>query len=280
MSTPTLADPTCLLCDGSSRPETRFAPAQFRRCEQCGFIFAAGEPDTDVYDDTYFEGYAGGDYLSEEAQRRRESRIRLDLLARVAPPPGRLLEIGSAAGFLLHEASLRGYEPVGVEPNAAMVGHARDALGMDVRVGFLGEVALPAEPFDVACAFHVVEHLERPREALRAVHDALAPGGHLLAEVPNAESAAAHRLGGRWQSLEPSYHVGQYGPESLRTLLERTGFEVLRIDTVPFALYAARTRADLLVRGAVEAARARTALPAGPHPSAHQLLRAVARRAA
>jgi SAM-dependent methyltransferase len=280
VSPSTLADPACLLCDGPSRPEGRFTPARFRRCERCGFIFAAGEPDTDVYDDTYFAGYMGGDYLSEEAQRRKESRIRLDLLARLAPPPRKLLEVGSAAGFFLHEASLRGYEPVGIEPNAAMAAHARDELGMDVRVGRLGELPLPGESFGVACAFHVVEHLERPREALRAVHDALAPGGHLLAEVPNAESAAAHRLGGRWKSLEPSYHVGQYGPGSLRTLLERTGFEVLRIDTVPFALYAARTRADLLLRGAVEAARARTALPAGPHPSAHQLLRAVARRAA
>jgi SAM-dependent methyltransferase len=280
VSTPTLADPTCLLCDGPSRAESRFTPARFRRCEQCGFIFAADEPDTDVYDDTYFAGYVGGDYLSEEAQRRRESRIRLDMLARLAPPPARLLEVGSAAGFFLHEASLRGYDPVGVEPNPAMAAYARDALGMDARAGRIGELPLPSEGFDVACAFHVVEHLERPREALRAVHEALAPGGHLLAEVPNAESAAAHRLGGRWQPLEPGYHVGQYGPESLRTLLERTGFEVLRIDTVPFALYASRSRPGLLLRGAVEAARARAALPAGPHPSAHQLLRAAARRAA
>ena len=42
--------------------------------------------------------------------------------------------------------------------------------------------------------------------------------------------------------------------------------------------YAARTRASLLARGLAEALRARAPLPAGPHPSGHQLLRAAAWR--
>jgi SAM-dependent methyltransferase len=268
----------CPLCDGPTRPETRFGPAPLRRCERCGFTFVTGEIDPSLYGDAYFEGYAGGDYLAEEAQRRRESRLRLDLLARVTPPPAALLEVGSAAGFFLDEARRRGYSGVGIEPNDGMAAHARDVLGVDVRTGLLGEVPLPPAAFDAACAFHVVEHLEAPRAALAAVHAALRPGGHLLVEVPNAESAAAGRRGASWQPLDLPYHVGHYGPRSLRTLLERSGFAVLRVDTVPFALYTARTRADRLVRGAVEAARARAVLPAGPHPAGHQLLRAVARR--
>jgi SAM-dependent methyltransferase len=273
-----MAPPTCPLCDGPTRPEARFGPAPLRRCERCGFTFLTGAVDAALYGDAYFEAYAGGDYVAEERQRRRESRLRLNLLARVVPPPATLLEVGAAAGFLLDEARMRGYDGLGIEPNEAMAAHARDVLGVDVRTGLLGEVPVPAAGFDAACAFHVVEHLDAPRQALEAVRDALAPGGHLLLEVPNAESAAAERLGAGWQPLDLPYHVGHYGPRSLRTLLDRAGFEVLRVDTVPFAYYAARTRADLLLRGAVEAARARTALPSGPHPSGHQLLRAVAWR--
>lgn len=268
----------CPVCDAETVAEDRFGPAPLRRCGACGFVHLAGEVDPALYGDAYFAQYAGGDYLADEAQRRRESRLRLELLARATPPPARLLEVGAAAGFLLDEARAAGYEGVGVEPNDAMAAHAREALELDVRTGRLDEIALEPASFDAACAFHVVEHLDAPLEALRTVHAALRPGGHLLVEVPNAQSAAAQRLGARWQPLDLPYHVGHHGPRSMRTLLDRAGFDVLRIDTVPFAHYAARSRPELLARGAVEAARARAVLPAGPHPSGHQLLRAVARR--
>ncbi len=272
------AAPACSVCDGPTVPEDRFGPAPLFRCDRCTFVQLAGDVDPALYGDAYFAAYAGGDYLAEEGQRRHESRIRLDLLARVTPPPARLLEVGAAAGFLLDEARARGWEGVGVEPNDAMAAHARDALALDVRTGRLEDVALDDASFDAACAFHVVEHLDDPLDALRTVRAALRPGGHLLVEVPNAQSAAARRLGAAWQPLDLPYHVGHHGPASMRALLERAGFEVLRVDTVPFASYAARSRPELLARGAVEALRARTALPAGPHPSGHQLLRAIGRR--
>lgn len=274
------AAPACPICAAPTVPEERFGPAPLFRCDACTFVQLAGDVDPALYGDAYFASYAGGDYLAEEPQRRHESRIRLDLLAQVAPARGRLLEVGAAAGFLLDEARAAGWQGVGIEPNDAMAAHARDALGLDVRSGRLGEVPLEPASFDAACAFHVVEHLDAPLDALRAVHDALRPGGHVLVEVPNARSAAARRLGAAWQPLDLPYHVGHHGPRSLRTLLERAGFDVVRVDTVPFALYAARNRAELLARGLVEALRARALLPAGPHPSGHQLLRAVARRPA
>jgi SAM-dependent methyltransferase len=272
--------PACPVCDAATVPEARFGPAPLLRCEACTFVCLDGAVDPALYGDAYFAAYAGGDYRAEEGQRRRESRIRLELLARRLPPPARVLEIGAAAGFFLDEAQARGYDGVGVEPNDAMAAHAREALGLDVRTGRLDEVALTPASFDAACAFHVVEHLDAPLDALRAIRAALRPGGALLVEVPNAQSAAARRLGAAWQPLDLPYHVGHHGPRSLRTLLERAGFEVLRVDTVPFAVYAARSRAELLARGAVEALRARALLPAGPHPTGHQLLRAVGRRPA
>jgi len=272
--------PRCPICGGPGAPEDRFGPAPLARCTSCAFTFLEGPVDPALYGNEYFAEYAGGDYLAEEPQRRHESRLRLDLLAHVEQPPGRLLEVGAAAGFFLDEARQRGWDVCGIEPNEAMAAHARDALGLDVRAGLLGEVELPAERFDAACAFHVVEHIDAPLDALLAVRAALRDGGHLLVEVPNAESAAARRRGADWQPLDLPYHVGHHGPRSLRTLLERAGFEVLRIDTVPFALYGARGRAKLLVRGLVEGLRAGAVLPAGPHPTGHQLLRAVARRVA
>jgi SAM-dependent methyltransferase len=269
----------CPICAGATLPESRFGAAPLLRCGVCGFSFLHGEVDPKLYGDIYFEAYSGGDYLTHEKRRRHESRVRLDLLAHVTPPPARLLEIGAAAGFFLDEAQRRGYFGVGIEPNTAMATHARDELGLDVRTGTLEEIELEPGSFDAACAFHVVEHLADPLGSLKTISEAVRPGGHVLVEVPNAESAAARRLGPAWQPLDLPYHVGHYGPGALRTLLDRAGLEVLLIDTIPFAVYGASSRAAVLALGIAEAGRARAVLPAGPHPSGHQLLRGVARRA-
>jgi SAM-dependent methyltransferase len=268
----------CPVCAGPTAAERRFGDVPLRRCADCGFTLLVGDVDPDLYGDRYFETYAGGDYLAHEARRRRESRLRLRLLARVAPPPGRLLEVGAAAGFFLDEARTAGYDGKGVEPNPAMAAFARARLRLDVRTGTLGETALDPGSFDAVCAFHVLEHIDRPLEAARSIHGALRPGGHLLVEVPNAESATARRRGAHWPPLDLPHHVGHHGPRSLRTLLERAGFQVLLVDTVPFAYYGGASRASRLARGLLEAARSGAALPAGPHPHGNQLLRAVARR--
>jgi SAM-dependent methyltransferase len=268
---------TCPACGSASCLERRIGEASLRRCERCGFTFVPQPEDRSLYGDAYFESYSGGDYVGHEARRRHESRVRLDLLATVLPPPARLLEIGAAAGFFLDEARRRGYSGVGIEPNAAMAAHARETLGLGVRAGTLQEQELEPGAFDGACAFHVIEHLADPLSAVSRLRAALRPGGFLFIEVPNAQSTAAERRGAAWPPLDLPYHLGHFGPSSLRALLERAGLEVVLVDTIPFAIYGASSRIGVLARGAAEALRARAAQPPGPHPSGHQLLRVLAR---
>lgn len=276
--TAVLAPPACPVCGGASFDDERFAPGPLRHCGACGFSFLNPEASAAQYDDAYFENYVGGDYLAHERQRRHESGLRLDSLARVVPPPARVLEIGAAAGFFLDEARRRGYQGVGIEPNAEMAGYACRALGLEVIAGGLDEADLEDDGFDLACAFHVLEHLTDPVAALRRIAAALKPGGWLAVEVPNAGSAAARRRGRRWKPLDLPYHVGHHRPSSLAAALARAGLDVVQVDTVPFARYAHGPRAFAALRGLAESARGGDFPPMSPHPSSHQLLRGLARR--
>jgi SAM-dependent methyltransferase len=271
----------CPICEAESAPDSVFAPSPLLRCRACDFAFLPGTHNGRLYDDEFFANYDGDDYRAAERARRFESHRRLKLLARHLPPPARLLEIGGAAGFFLDEARRRGYEGAGVELNEEMAEYAREALGLDVMAGRIEEVELGEQTFDGACAFHVLEHVSAPAEAVAAVRAALRPGGILLIEVPNAGSQVARREGDRWHALKLPYHVGHYGPRSMAALLEAAALEVVAIDSVPFAHYAAPGRLGGPVRGAValrEVVRTRAAVPPWRHPNGHQLLRAVARR--
>jgi SAM-dependent methyltransferase len=272
---------SCPICGAECAPDTVFSPSALLRCRACDFAFLPGTPNDHLYGDEYFANYDGEDYRAAAHARRFESRRRLDLLARHLPPPARLLELGGAAGFFLDEARQRGYEGVGVELNEEMAAHAREALGLDVRAGRLENVELEEQGFDGVCAFHVLEHVPTPGEAVSALRAALRPGGVVLIEVPNACSEVARRHGSRWPALKLPHHVGQYGPRSMAALLERGRLDVVAIDSVPFAHYAAPGPLGVPVRGAValrEVARTRAAVPPWRHASGHQLLRAVARR--
>lgn len=277
------APETCWACGGVSLPTDDFLPARYWRCGSCGFMF---QPDRaaaelrELYDADYFEHFAGGgEYSRQSAQRRHEARVRVDFL-RHYTEPGALLEVGAASGHFLAEARRAGFEPFGIEPVGELAEKARAEFGVEIAAGFLEEVDLSDASFDAACAFHVLEHLATPLDALRRIRSALRSGGTLFVEVPNIDSFAARRAGAAWGALEPLHHVGHYSPRSLEALLDTAGYETVHLETVPFFSYlrpAAAVTPRALAHRAALSVRARVA-PWGPHEEAHELLRAVARR--
>jgi 2-polyprenyl-3-methyl-5-hydroxy-6-metoxy-1,4-benzoquinol methylase len=272
----------CWACGAAAGPTEDFAPARYHRCPACGFVFQAERQSDELrelYDDAYFAEHAGGGhYAEEDAQRRHEARVRVRRLRPYATS-GRLLEVGSAGGHFLDEAGQAGFDVVGVEPVASFATAAQERFGVPVHAGYVEDVDLGAAPFDVVTAFHVLEHIPRPRPVLDGLHARMRSGGTLFVEVPNIESHAAQTQRAAWGALEPLHHVGHFSAGSLRTMLEAAGFEVLATETVPFFTYlrpARKASPVQLAHRAVLSLRARVA-PFGPHPVRHELLRAFAR---
>jgi hypothetical protein len=103
-----------------------------------------------VYGDAYFRNGGAGypDYLSESDLLRARGRRYGGLVARHVPP-GRLLDVGAAAGCVLRGFTDAGWSGVGIEPNAAMAAYARTGLGVDVQQAMI-ETWQPAEAGRVA----------------------------------------------------------------------------------------------------------------------------------
>ena len=274
----------CWACGAPSRPSEDYAAAGLLCCPGCGLLFDPNRPAEelrDLYDESYFEDYGDhASYWEEEVYRRRESARRVRWLRRNGAR-GRLLEIGAAAGYFLEAAREAGFDVVGVEPAEAMARRGRERAGVDIRVGFVEDAELPAASFDVVAAWHVLEHIAEPLGALGHLRDALRPGGLLFLEVPNVQgdNARAEKLG--WKPLELQHHVAHYGPRSLRRLLERAGFEVLRTTTIEFSAYNSlrqNLNPHMVLFHHVLTSMRKRAPTFLPHPERHDLLRAVARR--
>ena len=205
----------------------------YATCGGCGVLrldpMPAPETAAALYDEGYFtESTSGGyhDYLADEAIHRRNARRHLDRLESLgARPPGRLLEVGAAAGFLLDEARRRRWDPVGVEV-APIADHARHELGLVVhrRVADLAVPSDPAAAFDAAVMNQVLEHLPEPDVALTEVAAQMAPGGVLTIETWNRDAQVARRLGAGWQQVTPPSVLWLFSADDLRRLLAAAGF--------------------------------------------------------
>ena len=85
----------------------------------------------------------------------------------------------------------------------------------------------PEERFQVASLFHVLEHLDKPAEALEHIRDEiLAPAGDLIIQVPNYGSLESRLCRGRWFGLDVPRHFWDFNAQALERLLERSGYRV------------------------------------------------------
>lgn len=255
---------TCPLCGNRSacvlpfRYEFRDRLLQGVECATCGLARLHPMPSDDEIASLYAEAYftacteevgahgkrAYMDLAADGHASRRRDAIRLDrLLCGASGRRGRFCEVGCGPGFFLAEMRSLGWQVQGLEISEFAARHARDALGLEVEQGSLVPGKLPRETFDAILLGDVLEHLPRPREALTAVWCSLVPGGAVAVVVPSTLNLLSARLGmavyrsrGRSKTLRlPPYHLFEYTPRSLRTMLETSGFRVdrLRQSAVP-----------------------------------------------
>lgn len=208
------------------------ALADIVRCRSCGHMQLERFPSAAKLAHSYAEAESL-DYVEQEAGQRQTAREILGAIERHAKGR-RLLDLGCWVGFLLSEASARGWEATGVEPSTFASAFARERLGLDVCTADLLEADLPPSSFDAVFMGDVLEHLPQAGRALDRVRVLLSPGGVIVLAVPDAGSRLARVMGARWWSVVPT-HVHYFTRESLETLLRRQGFEPLERRTAPKA---------------------------------------------
>lgn len=150
--------------------------------------------------------------------------VMLRLIAEHIPPPGKMLEIGTGAGFFLKAAQRLGWDVDGIEVSASAVEFANSRLGLRVNHQEAEELSYPEKSFDVVVMFEVIEHLFWPSRVLDAIHQVLRPGGLLVISTPNYNALSHWALGLSWAVLSPAEHLYYFEEQSLQRMLEKSSF--------------------------------------------------------
>lgn len=139
----------------------------------------------------------------------------------------KLLDIGCGEGELLRECQALGFTVVGVEQRPEAVARV-NAMGIQTMCASVDTVDsfFAKESFDVVTAFHVIEHITTPHQALAKWVTLLKPGGILILGAPVIDSLQADIFGRHWSAMRAApRHVSIPSKQALVALLSRAGFE-------------------------------------------------------
>jgi hypothetical protein len=218
----------CPICQNNAIRLFKKEGHWIQSCQRCHhqYVEMARESHhvTAAYGDDYFSGGGAGypDYLAEADLIRDHGRRYAKLIERYMKP-GRQLDVGAAAGFVLQGFVQNGWVGKGLEPNDRMASHARNQLNLDVRTGSLEQLAA-GERYDLVSMIQVIPHLWDLRQALAQASEATEIGGYWLIETWNRESRMAKLFGKHWHEYSPPTVLHWFGPEDLDLLAGQFGF--------------------------------------------------------
>ena len=252
----------CRICNNTvfirvlSVPDIRYQTSNkyfdVLRCEICG-VFVTCEGNDIVDPDIYYNSSYGA--FVEKPTEQRESRKgfqfskRFILLPKSAQigrsswvqmvdicPETRILDIGCGTGRMGNDLEETfSCKVFGIEPNESAAQLARNK-GMRVHTGVLGDFNC-GERFDLVLLIHVLEHLVDPVSDLRRIHQLLKPTGKLVIAVPNVNALERKIFAKYWDGWDIPRHVQHFSSESLRYILEKTGFDAGRVYYERYSLF-------------------------------------------
>lgn len=137
-----------------------------------------------------------------------------------------VLDFGCGSGYGTEMLSKNALKITGADISKEAVDYAKDTFNSP-NLDFKTISELTDEKFDIITSFQVIEHVPNDIEYVIKLKKLLNPGGYLLISTPDKK----HRLFNYIQKPWNIFHLKEYTPKSLETLLKKkfSKVEILKI---------------------------------------------------
>ncbi|MFA5793499.1 MAG: class I SAM-dependent methyltransferase [Candidatus Brocadiia bacterium] len=233
----------CILC-GSNQFITLQKPSPYGmvKCRRCGLVFLNPRPDRvehkKFHKDSYFESYYAQTidkfYTEQNELYKRIAQLNRQRLTLVKGyiNNGKLLDVGAGQGMFIKTAHHQGFNVIGTDLMDEAHSYFK-SIGLDYRIGYLEELKLQKESFDVVTMWHSLEHTFNPASTLQEAHRVIRKGGYLFIAVPSFNTGLSYLnlVFNRpfFSENSTEIHYFYFTEITLRGLVEASGFKVLRI---------------------------------------------------
>jgi 2-polyprenyl-3-methyl-5-hydroxy-6-metoxy-1,4-benzoquinol methylase len=182
--------------------------------------------------------HASTDAVERGAGAAYYDRVRDELLALVRGAPRTVLDVGCGGGATAAELKRRfpSATVVGIEPVVAAARRAEQRLDRvlcaNAETLDFGAAELAPGTFDLIFAADVLEHMYDPWRMLERLRELLAPGGHLIASIPNVrnlwllERIARGTFAYADEGLLDITHIRFFTLREMRAMFADTGYQI------------------------------------------------------
>jgi len=204
-------------------------------CEHCGTIMESADIIPKYEEESLFNSPLSIKYYVETGAGLFFLALQLQLIKKIleskfssVPENMKFLDVGTGFGFSLVMAQQLGWDTVGVEPSS-MGKIGSQMLGLKNLVScYLEDSNLPKSSFDIVTSSEVIEHILEPDAFIQNLQKYLAPKGFILLTTPNAD--ANQLVEDEWlEAYAPGLHLNIFSPRSITLVLNRNGFEDVKI---------------------------------------------------
>lgn len=145
-----------------------------------------------------------------------------------------ILDVGCGYGYLIQVCGKKGYKCIGVDISKYASLKNRDKSSEVILCSIQSTLPLKPESIDIAVMLDVLEHLHKPSLAIEEIKRVLRPEGLLYIATPNLSALARLLKGRNWYGYLDKTHVSLFTCFSLKKLLEKNKFKILKCYT-PFS---------------------------------------------
>lgn len=146
----------------------------------------------------------------------------------------RILDIGCGYGLFLKVCDKYGLETYGIDVVEEAINEAKKVTKAKLYIHNVdnGLEMFKDEFFDIVTLFDVIEHLQCPYKVLREVYRVLKKNGKIVITTPNLNAILRYLKKDKWHGFRDRTHLYLFVPLSLKFLVERAGFKIVKIETV------------------------------------------------
>ena len=237
----------CPVCKNSSQSNSLLftlykdrSSFQIVRCESCAHVFTFFDQSVNLqpyYDDDDYQVRDTRDTIFHKIQEIEYQQVLMKLKKMLSMSAPSLLDFGAGKGVFMIFAKQNGFKVKGVETSVPRADYGCKVYDLDISTQEYEHGSVFDTQFDVITLFHVLEHLQNPRDLLQNLHLAnLKSTGILLLEVPNFDSWQSRWSGQNWLHLDVPRHLNHFTPQSLKKLITAPGGEIIREEYFSFHL--------------------------------------------
>lgn len=224
----------CYVCNGTkSTIIAKIFNIKYLKCDKCHHVFANKRLSQSELTKFYSENetYSKRTFANLQTMTMRESLFtpKIEFIKKYAKGKS-WLDVGSADGAAMIPIQKYGFICKGLEISKESINFAKKYRNLTLFPETTFSLVSTKKKWNVISYFGVLHHIPNPIKELKNCNKLLSNGGIIVIDGPNADSISTYIQQLSTEAdrhLVPTSHIMLFSLESLKTALEKTGFELV-----------------------------------------------------